>query len=375
MAGRQLAIWGCLGGGRERQVLEAPACTTPSESGREQEVGICAGGFGFAITRSGDGRILVRTRATEDRDGGANFFGAPSNALSLPDSEAASCCSAGYSHVVLATDKGKLYEWRASDALVHCVSAALPKVPVTMVAAGEHHSLALAGGAVWAWGAGAVGQLGQGSRISQAPSPLLVAGFGARPDESGSTAAEPPVVTEIAAGALHSALITDDGKLFTFGWGLYGQCGHDSTEDVLSPCCVADLHGVPVRQVAAGLWHTACLTLDGAVYTWGGNADGQLGTGLPTGASTPQLVEALPFEEDVVKISCGARHTVALTGGGKVFSWGWNKYGQLGHPACPAHQLPEEVRGLGIVQDVACGWWHTLLQYSGCEPDGATGTK
>lgn len=65
------------------------------------------------------------------------------------------------------------------------------------------------------------------------------------------------------------------------------QCGHDSTEDVLSPRAVADLHGVPVRQVAAGLWHTACLTLDGAVYAWGSNADGQLGTGLPTGAVRP----------------------------------------------------------------------------------------
>jgi alpha-tubulin suppressor-like RCC1 family protein len=37
---------------------------------------------------------------------------------------------------------------------------------------------------------------------------------------------------------------------------------------------------------------------------------------------------------DNVKVStvaCGWRHSVAATSDGRLFTWGWSKYGQLGH--------------------------------------------
>ncbi|KAI3793315.1 hypothetical protein L1987_35932 [Smallanthus sonchifolius] len=97
----------------------------------------------------------------------------------------------------------------------------------------------------------------------------------------------------IACGGRHSAVITDAGALVTFGWGLYGQCGQGSTDEELRPTCVSSLLGIRVDDVAAGLWHTICISGDGDVYAFGGNQFGQLGTD------------------------------------GKVFCWGWNKYGQL----------------------------------------------
>lgn len=80
------------------------------------------------------------------------------------------------------------------------------------------------------------------------------------------------------------------------------QCGHDSTEDVLRPRLVPDLQGIPIRQVAPGLWHTACLTEDGGLYTWGGNADGQLGTGLPVGAVRTKRSQNFVLEMQLPKL-------------------------------------------------------------------------
>lgn len=38
--------------------------------------------------------------------------------------------------------------------------------------------------------------------------------------------------------------------------------------------------GIQVEQIAAGLWHTVCISVEGRVYVFGGNQFGQLGTGV-----------------------------------------------------------------------------------------------
>lgn len=57
------------------------------------------------------------------------------------------------------------------------------------------------------------------------------------------------------------------------------QCGQGNTDDVLSPTCVSSILGIKMQDVAAGLWHTVCTSVDGDVYSFGGNQFGQLGTG------------------------------------------------------------------------------------------------
>ena len=60
---------------------------------------------------------------------------------------------------------------------------------------------------------------------------------------------------------------------------VFVKCGQGSTDDELSPTCVSSLLGIRIEGVAAGLWHTVCISADGDVYTFGGNQFGQLGTG------------------------------------------------------------------------------------------------
>lgn len=141
------------------------------------------------------------------------------------------------------------------------------------------------------------------------------------------------------------------------------QCGQGGTDDVLSPTCVSSLLSVQIEAVAAGLWHTVCISSGGDVYAFGGNQFGQLGTGSDQAEALPMLLDAPSIENVNAKIvSCGARHSAIVTDDGKIFSWGWNKYGQLGLGDVIDRNLPSQVKIESCVaKKIACGWWHTLL--------------
>lgn len=254
-----------------------------------------------------------------------------------------------------------------------------PGVRITSVAAGGRHTLALSDtGQVWGWGYGGEGQLGLGSRVKMVSSPHLIP-FTEQPAtgkhrssvvHNGSTNLPAQVskfpgsyVKEIACGGRHSAVVTDAGTLLTFGWGLYGQCGLGTTNDQLRPTSLPSLSGIQIERIAAGLWHTMCITIDGRVYVFGGNQFGQLGTGASQGETLPRLLEDPCLESKLVKmVSCGARHSAILLEDGQVFSWGWNKYGQLGVGDSIDRNTPTQVPIEGCrPKKVACGWWHTLL--------------
>eukprot|EP00252_Welwitschia_mirabilis_P000760 TRINITY_DN10723_c0_g1_i2.p1 TRINITY_DN10723_c0_g1~~TRINITY_DN10723_c0_g1_i2.p1 ORF type:complete len:508 (+),score=111.39 TRINITY_DN10723_c0_g1_i2:348-1871(+) len=259
-----------------------------------------------------------------------------------------------------------------------CLVSLRPGIKVVTVAAGGRHTLALTDtGQVWGWGYGGEGQLGLGSRIRTVSSPHPIPCFGTssqwkelqpavtkgnKASEGQSVKVPGSYVKAIACGGRHSAIITDAGALLTFGWGLYGQCGQGCTEDELSPAYVSALAGLHIQGIAAGLWHTVCITATGEVYAFGGNQFGQLGTGGDQAEMLPRLLEASNLESEHAKtISCGARHTAICTESGKVFCWGWNKYGQLGLADAIDRNVPCEVSLENyFVTNVACGWWHTL---------------
>lgn len=140
------------------------------------------------------------------------------------------------------------------------------------------------------------------------------------------------------------------------------QCGQGSTDDELKPMCVSSLMGVKMQGVAAGLWHTVCISDDGDVYSFGGNQFGQLGTGSDQAETLPKLLEAECLENKNAKVvSCGARHSAIITEDGSVFCWGWNKYGQLGLGDATDRSTPYPVPIDGFqMTNVTCGWWHTL---------------
>ncbi|XP_020252473.1 ultraviolet-B receptor UVR8-like [Asparagus officinalis] len=251
-------------------------------------------------------------------------------------------------------------------------------VRITAVAAGGRHTLALSdAGQVWGWGYGGEGQLGLGSRVRMVSSPHPVPCVESAAHGKDKSAAPTKAnansdgqiftvigrrVKAITCGGRHSAVITDTGAILTFGWGLYGQCGQGSTDDELSPTCVPSLLGVKIEGIAAGLWHTVCISADGDVYSFGGNQFGQLGTGSDQAETIPRLLEAQCLEEKKAKVvSCGARHSAIITEDGGAYCWGWNKYGQLGLGDSVDRSTPAQVpTDMHHLTNISCGWWHTL---------------
>ncbi|KAJ7424897.1 RCC1 domain containing 1 [Pitangus sulphuratus] len=169
-------------------------------------------------------------------------------------------------------------------------------------------------------------------------------------------------------------------------------------ESEAQPRLVEALAGVPMWAVAAGGWHSASVSEAGDLYMWGWNESGQLalpskalveeqaqdnvGTGnakvVPRGEQSaakdtpfisiqafPALLD-LPQDLEVSGVSCGSRHTAVVTRGGELYTWGWGKYGQLGHGDFTSSDQARRVEHLVVeglrAEEVVCGPWTTYVR-------------
>lgn len=62
------------------------------------------------------------------------------------------------------------------------------------------------------------------------------------------------IFTAVASGANHTLALTADGRVFSWGWGAYGRCGHGGTADVMVPTPVKyfEQDRMRVRAIYAG---------------------------------------------------------------------------------------------------------------------------
>lgn len=167
--------------------------------------------------------------------------------------------------------------------------------------------------------------------------------------------------TSIAAGVSHSVALKADGTVQTWGRNEYGQLGDGTNIYRMTPITVDGLSGI--TSIAAGRNFSLALRADGTVQSWGSNQNGERGDGTTPdlrypGPSKPVTVIGL---SDIVSISAGGRHSLALKADGTVQSWGNNEYGQLGDGS-PNQQrnLPRAVSGLSGIASIAAGGRHSL---------------
>lgn len=204
----------------------------------------------------------------------------------------------------------------------------LPPAPVTALAAGGGHACAIVTGEVWCWGYNQYGQLGDDTTSDRS--------FAVRVQQLGGAA------TQIAAGDFHSCAIVET-EIKCWGSNFYGQLGSGDDVDRPLPHPVSGISGSSLR-ISAGSLHT-CAIVDGTASCWGNNLSGQIGNGLTSAAQyLPAAVSGL---QDAADISAAAVHSCARTSAGAVFCWGDNRFGQLGTSDTQNRLIPAIVDNLG----------------------------
>jgi flagellar motor switch/type III secretory pathway protein FliN len=168
------------------------------------------------------------------------------------------------------------------------------------------------------------GKLGIGDKQKlYSPSPVLV--------ESLSDL----TCTKISCGWTHTAVITQDSRLFTWGCGEFGALGLGRLEDAWQPVETF----MDVQDVSCGSRHTGIVSR-GALMMCGAGEMGQLGTGKRQSESILKMV----VSEGVLQVSCGVFHSGFVTCDGEVFLMGGNSYGQLGVGNKKSSVLPVKVQ-------------------------------
>ena len=213
--------------------------------------------------------------------------------------------------------------------------------PYTQIRSGESYSVALrADGTLWAWGNNPFGQLGNGGTIGRTL-PAQVA--------APAAAAAGTTWTDMATGAAHQLARRSDATLWGWGSNFYGQLGDGTTTNrvlpVLIPVPVGAAAGTTWGAVATGLF-TLALRSDGTLWSWGNNAQGQLGSGTTTTRSLAGPVAApagAPAASTWTAVAVGYSHALALRSDGSLWTWGDNSYGQLGDNSTTSRSLPTRV--------------------------------
>jgi alpha-tubulin suppressor-like RCC1 family protein len=256
--------------------------------------------------------------------------------------------------------------------------AGLPPLsgPVRQIAAsGWNTGIVTDAGDLLMCGAGRSGQLGLGDEDNRTR-PTLVprAAFG---DEA---------VLMVACASGYTAVVTEGGGVYTFGIREEGPLGHVDEEDDLEPGDEeghlvprqvpavafrpngsAEGPGERVVMVAAAFAHMVALSDAGHVFTWGSGNLGKLGHGDEEDQWSPRQVEPAWFAlegqgDQVVFVAAGDDHTVAVTAGGRLYTWGDGEEGQLGHGDTGRRLVPTLVPAFGgsSVVMAACST-HTLV--------------
>ncbi|KAK8854578.1 hypothetical protein IAR55_003317 [Kwoniella newhampshirensis] len=209
------------------------------------------------------------------------------------------------------------------------------------VACGGMHTLAIdEAGRVRSWGINDNAALGR--KTSDVPDPNNPGSM--IPNEDLETV---PMVIEslekekfravqVSAGDSISVAISDSGELRAWGsfrsndgvLGFDGVPGHPKFQ--YNPISLPAFSKVQIVSVSCGADHVLALTTTGRVYVWGKGEENQLGRRIIERRRINGLEPERLGLKNIVHVSAGIYHSFAVDTEGNVFAWGLNTFHQTG---------------------------------------------
>jgi alpha-tubulin suppressor-like RCC1 family protein len=129
--------------------------------------------------------------------------------------------------------------------------------------------------------------------------------------------------SSVSSGYFHTCGRAVDGKVYCWGSNFDGELGTTGNMRTI-PASVATI--LNFVTISAGRSHTCALAADSAAYCWGTNVFGQSGPGNP-GGNLPRIVTS---SVKFASVHAGYDHSCGLDNSGKAYCWGDNSVGQLG---------------------------------------------
>lgn len=224
---------------------------------------------------------------------------------------------------------------------------------VLSVSAAQSHACAVkTDGTVWCWGVNGQGELGDGTLTGQ-----TCGGLFCKPTPV--QVVNLTSVADVASGYVHSCARKIDGTVWCWGDNNDGQLGDGTSGSPDHPTPV-QASIANVAEVVVNDGATCARKTDGTLWCWGNNQDGQLGDGTTTGSPTPVQVASLGTK--VAQITLGTGFGCALETDGTVWCWGRTGQGQLGRGVTMGSQCgglcepsPMQVMGLTDAAQVSAG--------------------
>lgn len=203
-------------------------------------------------------------------------------------------------------------------------------------------------GTVYSWGYNFHGDLGIGFKSDDSSKPVRV---------SMPAAAGP--VAKVAGGAHNGFALTEEGKVYGWGVNSGGLMGSGATSEVYTPRLIPGLDTVTVSDITTAFWTATVLTDEGKLLSWGKGI--ALGNGSSSDSSVPVPVDQTGVLSGVsikdLGKGGGAEFTLVLGDDGKVYSWGKGALGSSGEPSVTSN-VP--VLGPNFGFPVFVSWTHLL---------------
>ena len=259
------------------------------------------------------------------------------------------------SHTISLRTDGKVFTWgdntygqlgngtvKTSDEPVEVI---FPEgTIITQIAAGENHNVALdSNGNVWTWGRNNDYQIGN-TRASQY-TPYKVSNI--------------PKVIKISAGNNNTMVITENNELYAWGLNAYGDLGLGTYTNKVLPKKVKGIHDI--IDISGGKSHYIALNRAGEVFVTGSNLYGQLGIGNNEIGKINEF-QKIEIKDKIGTIEAGDISNIATTVDGYVYTWGGNTYSTLGTGDKENKNVPTKLKDVKNIRQASTGKTHTILR-------------